>query len=336
MLSEGLAGACKADRRWRKVLQMHGKNAEVKGRSNGLTESWMKSYGRTKSWQKVPLMQGMLTDGLSDAQKVDRSWQNVHTAVGPSVNFLCIRGIFCQLPSIFWAPAIPSVRFCQLSVNPRDHAFTFCTPTGPSVKLLDQSFDWPWPVGVISSDYCHSVLSLILGLQYNNSPLSNFCKSVGPSMNFHQLTVHLQDLLSTCINFSCISGTFNQLSVHPWDFPSTPINSQCIRKTMHQIFVFSHLQYTFRADAGPSVNLCQLFMHQWDIQSTFCLSVVPSVNFPCVRGTCQLCSTSPYHSVVPAVQQSFLPLTHEIFSYDSCYFHYSVVQAVRLCWTSLN
>ena len=184
-----------------------------------------------------------------------------------------------ELPSTFHAvtghsvnfhqfSAVPSVRFYLLSVNPRNHASTFRPPTGPSIKR---------------SYVCRSFRELPSTLR----------ASTGTP--------------STCVNFSCISGTFSQLSVHPWDFQSASVNSQCIRGTMRQIFIsgtFSHLQYTFRVAVGPSINLRQLFVHQWDIQSTFRSSVVPSVNFGqlsvylwylpstsvnnlCIRGTSQ-------------------------------------------------
>ena len=197
-------------------------------------------------------------------------------SAGPFVNVPCVSEIFRQhsvwprafhkLPSIFYAPAVLSVRFCLLSVIPRDH-------NPGSIRLRD------FP--------------------------SNVRTSVGPSVNFHQLSVHLRDLLSASVNFSCISGTFSQLSVPPWYLPSTSVNILCICGTSQKVLcicwsfrqlqtlpgsfriifqLFVHprgLQSTFCAAVGPSVNFSQLFMPPWGLRTTFHVSVGLFVNIPC-------------------------------------------------------
>ena len=119
--------------------------------------------------------------------------------------------------------------------------------------------------------------------------LSNIRTSACPSVNFHQLSVHLRYFPSTCVNFSCISGTFSQLSVHPWDFLSISVNSPRIHGTFCQLLstLCASVGPTkmFRAAAGPSVNFSQLSVQPWDHLSTFRASTSPSVNFPSVRGT---------------------------------------------------
>ena len=162
------------------------------------------------------------------------------------LNFRQLSVWLWDLPSIFCASAIPSVRFCLLSANIR----------GTMHPLSVRSQDHP----------------------------SNIRMSTGPFVNFHQLSVHPRDIPSTCVNFCasaghsvnflCIHGTFSQpASAGPC------VKVSCISRT------FSHLQYTFRVAVGPSVNIlcgqgtfCQL-------QSTFHASMGPSLNFPCGRGT---------------------------------------------------
>ena len=134
---------------------------------------------------------------------------------------------------------------------------------------------------------------------------------MGLSANFCQLCLSSQDLLSTSVKFPWFHKNFCQHFLHPWDLPSASVDFPCI------CWTYCKLTSTYREAAGPPANFpyvhltfCQHSMRPQDLLTSF--------NFP-------------LYSVVQAVQQRFLPRTHEIFSYDSCYFHYSVVQAVRLC-----
>ena len=172
-----------------------------------------------------------------------------------SVNFLCDRGTFLQLLSNFSAPARSFVYLCQLSVCLQDlpsgyrqlsvlpcfHAFcqltsTLRVSTGPSVNFpcirgtIHQIF-------VCQRNILSTSVTISCGRRTFCQLVSTFCVAAKPSINFCQLSMHPRDLQSTCVNFSCISGTFSQLSVHPWDFPSASVNSQCIRQTMRQIFM---------------------------------------------------------------------------------------------------
>ena len=87
--------------------------------------------------------------------------------------------------------------------------------------------------------------------------LSVFCASVGPSVNFRQISVHLQVLPSTVCAEAEPSVSIRKLSI-----------CQC------------DLQSAFRAAAGHSVNFRQLSVHPRYLPLT-------SVNFLCVRGTFQ-------------------------------------------------
>ena len=147
---------------------------------------------------------------------------------------------------------------------------------------------------------------------------------------FRQLSVRSNDYRSIFHVSAGFSFTFHQL-------PSTsraPAGASIIN--LHGRRTFCHHQSTFCASAGLIVNLRLLFVTPADLLPTFRMSGWPSVSISCVHRTCQLCSTSLNYSVVQAVQQRFLSRTHEIFSYDPCYFHYSVVPAVRLSWTFLK
>ena len=111
----------------------------------------------------------------------------IRAALGPFVNFLCIRQTFSQLSG---RPR----DFHQLSVQPRDLPSTFCMIVGPSVNL--------------------SQLSMPLwGLW------SNFRVAAGLSVSIPcgqrtilQLFLRPRDSLSTSVNFLRIRGTLRQFS----------------------------------------------------------------------------------------------------------------------------
>ena len=125
---------------------------------------------------------------------------------------------------------------------------------------------------------------------------SKFRASVERSVIFSTHSVRPWDLPSTCVNFSCISGTFSQLSVRPWYLPSTSVNSPCICGTFRQLlsifcvrgtsqnvpcscWSFHQLQSTFCASTGLSVNLRELYVQPRNLPLTFCATAGPSVNF---------------------------------------------------------
>ena len=177
---------------------------------------------------------------------------------------------------------------------------------------------------------------------------------VGPSMTFSQLSEQSRAFLPTCVSFAWVRRTFHQLPSNFCGSAGFSVNIFCTRgnfcqlpstfrapagafvNNLHGRRTFHQHQSTFCASTGLNVNLRQLFVSPADLLPTFRISGWPSVNIPCVRRTCQLRSTSLNYSVVQAVQQRFLSRTHEIYSYDPCYFHYSVVPAVRLSWTFLK
>ena len=227
-----------------------------------------------------------------------------------SDNFLCVCVTFRQLsvclqdiPSTFCVSAGLSVNLRELYMQPRNLPSTFRATAGPSVTSINictfsrTSVNIPCDRGTFR--YLQSTFWVVAGV----------------SAKFRQLCLSPQDLPSTFVKYPWFHRNFFQHFLHSWDLPSTSVDLPCICRAYHK------LASTYREAARPPANFPY---------------VRCSVNIPCVRRTCQLRSTSLYYSVVQAVQQRFLPRTHEIFFYDSCYFHYSVVRAVRLCWTSLN
>ena len=229
--------------------------------------------------------------------------------------------------------------------------WTFCRCAGSSVNFpcvcrnFHRLFMHPWDLPSISV-FCRTFPS-------------NFRVTADPSINFpcghgtfRQLSLCLRNLLSTFVIFPCLCWTlrkllanfldsegtsvnFCQISVGPRDLPSTfpasvgpSVNFPCVHGTCYQPSVrLWNLVSTFCASTGPSVNILWLCRTLGRLPSTFRSASWLSVKFPCVRGTCQRCSTSLYYLVVQAVQQSFL---------YSISLNTSVVQVVRLGWTTLN
>ena len=203
--------------------------------------------------------------------------------------------------------AQPSVNFRHLSI----FCWTFCKLTsnlcsseGSSVNFLCIHGTFGKLLSTFLESAGHSVNFRHISVGPRDLP-STFHASMGPSVNipclrrtFSRLPstfVHPQYLPSTSVNILCTRGIFRKQSARPQNLPSTSVDFPCICGT------YRKLASTFREAGGPPVNIL------------------------CIRRTCQLSSTSLYYSVVQAVQQSFLPQTHEIFSYDSWCFHYSVV-----------
>ena len=256
-----------------------------------------------------------------------------------SVSLLDLSSTFhaaVDITSTFLAPAQPSVNFHQLSVRLSDLPWTVLMAAWPSVKFLcgcGHSVNFlcvsttfrQYPPFLPCIHWPSVSLHLLSVLR--NFP-SIFRASTGPSVNFCQLSLSLWDILSTSVKFPLFREIFHQQFLHSRDILSTSVNflSKC------RIF---RKQYA-RPQSLPSASV--YFPCIWGnyrtLASTFHEAGWPSVSIPCIRRTCLLRSTSLSYSVVQAVQQRFLPRTHEIFSYYSCYFHYSVVPEVRLCWTS--
>ena len=183
---------------------------------------------------------------------------------GPSVNFKCLRMIFRQIPSTFSASARPSCNFCQLSVQLWD---------------ISSKFD-NFPCG------CETLCQLLvrprcLGQLFvqQKDHLSNFYVAAGPSVNFHELSVQPQDLLSISVNSLCACGTFHQLpstvravvrhsviylllSLRSRNLPLTSVNFLCFLGT------FRPFSVNFHASAGQSINFCQHSVPPLDLPST--------------------------------------------------------------------
>ena len=227
-----------------------------------------------------------------------RSWDLPLTfrgTVGPSVTFSQLSVWSRVFPSAFVTFLCVCETLRQLSVHPRELLSTFRDCAGPLVAFCQ--------LCIRGTFRQFSVLPQDLS--------SAFCTAAGLSVKFRQLSVRLWDLLSTSVNFPCAFSS-------PSNF-CAPAGS--FLNILHGYRTFHQHQSTFRASVGLTANLRQLFVRPGYILSTFCLAGWPSVNFHCIHGTCQLHSNSLYYTVVQAVQQSSLPRTHKIFSYDCCYFH---------------
>ena len=166
----------------------------------------------------------------------------------------------------------------------RDHPSTFCASAGLSVNIRQ--------ISVLPRD----LLQLSMRHAFPSSNSINFCQnyvSMRPSENILCGHWTFRQLLSTfctsegqSINYLCICGTFRQ---PPSTSAGHSVNFLCIRGTFHQLSVrpqkFCQLPPTFRAPAGPSVNISYGSGIFRPLLSIFCASVGHSVKFLCVRGT---------------------------------------------------
>ena len=109
--------------------------------------------------------------------------------------------------------------------------------------------------------------------------LSTFSASEGTFVNFCQLSVHPQYLPSPSVNFSCTYEIFRKTFVRLLNLPSTLVDFPCICRT------YCKLASIYREAGGPPANLGQLYVCPWDFLSTFPVAGGPSVNFSCVRRT---------------------------------------------------
>ena len=172
-----------------------------------------------------------------------------------SVNFLCIRGTLCKLPSTFRQSAESSINFCQISVCRSDYLSIFRSSAGSSFNFVNlpcarETFrklsltfyasmgtSVKNPYGSIqhSSTVCpsarHSVNSPFVHATFHQLP-STFCLSE-ENILCGSWTFRL-----TSDNFLCGCVTFRQLSVrlryHPSCFSASAgysVNVSCIRRT---------------------------------------------------------------------------------------------------------
>ena len=213
------------------------------------------------------------------------------------VNFTFVRRTICQLsvqqsdiPSIFVHPrdssptfsafAGSSVSFHQLSVRPlnipstsinipcghgtfhqfsvqlRDLSPTFRASEGPSINF-------PYVRGR-SVNFCQLSVWLrdyqIFMCQRNIlSSSANIRAASGPSINLRQLSMRLQNLLSTSVNFPCIHVTFRQLASTFCASVGHSVIFPFIRGTFRQLWSI------LRVSTVPSVNFRELFVHPWDL-----------------------------------------------------------------------
>ena len=181
---------------------------------------------------------------------------NFTVAAGTSVNFLYIRGTFCQLilrpldfPSTSVNYACIWGTICQHSVRQRDLSSTFRVSAGPSLNF---------------PRICRTF----------RQPPSTFCASVGHS-----------------VNLLCIRGTFHQLSVGTRKFRQLLVNFLCFPVLLCVSIpcssgTFRPLLSTFHASVGHSIKFPCVFgtfreisVHPRDLPSIFHTAAGPSVNF---------------------------------------------------------
>ena len=156
-------------------------------------------------------MHRKLMDCPSDAQKFDRSCGNVHTPIGPSLNFLCIHRIIRRLPSNFCVSEQLSVNLPHISGIFLQLLSTCHASVGLSVNFHECSVH-PWDFTSIlhaSVNFCCASWGLV----------PTFLVSAGPSASFCQLSVRLQYHPSSfsapagySVNVSCVHRTFCKLT----------------------------------------------------------------------------------------------------------------------------
>ena len=108
------------------------------------------------------------------------------------------------------------------------------------------------------------------------STSATFCASVGPYVNFRQLSVRPQNLPSTSAKFLCVRATICQFFVLQRDLPSTFVNLPCACET------FRKLSLSFYTSMGTSVKYPYVSIQH---SSTLCPSARHSVNSPFVHAT---------------------------------------------------
>ena len=176
-------------------------------------------------------------------------------------NFPCIHGTIRQILAIICASALPSVNFQKISICPQDvlstsvnfpcvcgysrhisytslafHA-TFCQHSVDPLDLSPTAINFLFIIGSfcqLLSIFCvfegpSANFRASAGLSVNfcqlsmhlQELLSNFCASWFHSVNFCKVSLHLRDFLSISVNFLGVCCTFLQLSLSPLCHPST-------------------------------------------------------------------------------------------------------------------
>ena len=208
---------------------------------------------------------------------------NIPCGCGPFGNFPCIHRTFRLLVLTFCASARSSVNFScghgafhKLQVSMHLQYFLSCSVYSLLIRRTIR------PLSIRPRNFS-----------------SNIRTSAGPSVNFHQLSVHLRDLPSTCVTNLGICGTSQKILCGYWSFRQLQSTFRAVTKPFVN-FPFIHesfsqlsmpswgLRLTFRVSTGLYVNIhCGWrIIHQLFVRSQDSLS--NSVNFLCVRTTlCQ-------------------------------------------------
>ena len=178
------------------------------------------------------------------------------------MNFTCSRGTFLQLfvqqqdlqstfersqdlSLTFRATVGPSITFSQLSVRLRVFPTTFVNflcICGPSVNFFASTQPPATSINFLCIHWTFQEL-----FRWQRNLLSNFPGSVGPSINFRQLSVHPQYLPSTSVNFRAPTGSsVNKL--RPQNLLSTSVDFPCICR------IYRKLASTFHETGGPVLS----------------------------------------------------------------------------------
>ena len=164
-----------------------------------------------------------------------------------SVNFLCCRENFHQLPSTFHAARGTSINFCQLYMQPGELPSNFHAAGRPSVSCRQLSVR---PVELPSNSVkflCHlETFRQLPSTFMQQEVLPSTLRAIGrPSVNCGQYTMWLADPRSTCISILCGREIFRQI-LSTFRMISRPssisVNLPCCRET------FRHSPSTFLCD----------------------------------------------------------------------------------------
>ena len=204
-------------------------------------------------------------------------------AAGPSINFPCIRGTFCELsvhlpdlPSTFRAKTGPTLNFRKLSVRPNDHPLTFRESTGPSVNFscVHRNFRHLLPTSLASEGPFVHFLSVCRTFgQHSMRPRDLPTTSRNFQCSILSTFLRPHDLLTTSVNFLYIHVTFHLFPTTFCASEGSSVNVSCGCGTLHQ------LASNFRTAAGLSVNFLFILDTFRQLPSTFCAIARLSINF---------------------------------------------------------
>ena len=164
----------------------------------------------------------------------------------------------------------PCVNFCRLSVWPENLLSTLRVAGRLSVNFLQLSLR--------PGDLSSSSVNFPFGWETFRQLSLTFRVAGRPSFKFHHLSMRPGELPSTFLVSRKHSVNFQQLYVPLEDIVSTSVNFPCSRETFCQLF------QTFHAAGRPSVNCRLLSLRSGDLLLTTS-TIRAFVNIPFGPGT---------------------------------------------------